>query len=59
MDDALREFGLALKKLKEVYADEYSCNPNYIEVNINDNYVTLTDSQETGGYVYCCREYIG
>lgn len=59
MDEALREFGIALGKLKRSFAEEYHCNPNYVDIDINsDNYVTLVNSQSTGGYIDAYREWV-
>lgn len=59
MEEALREFGIALGKLKRTLAEEYNLNVNYIDVNINsDNYITLIDGQSTGGYTNAYRQWV-
>lgn len=51
LDEALKKFGVALGNLKRAYAEEYSKNPNYIEVHADDgDYVTMYSSNESGTF---------
>ena len=55
MDKALREFGIAVGKLKKAFAEENNCNSNYAEIHINDdNDVTIisTNSNYPDAYRY-------
>lgn len=58
-DEALKEFGKALGKLKESYSEQYSRNPSYLSININeDNYVTIIPTNETGSYIESFRDWV-
>lgn len=59
MNEILREFGIVLGKLKNIYADEYNCNPYYLEIHIdNDNNITIIDTLEKGEYCECFRDWV-
>lgn len=59
LDEALKNFGIALGNLKRAYAEEYSKNPNYVEVHIDESdYVTIFPSDATGSYIYAHREWV-
>lgn len=59
MEEVLREFGLVLGKLKNAYAEEYSCNKDSLDIHIDkDNYITIVNNLETGSYCYCFRDWI-
>ena len=58
-DEALKEFGKALGKLKESYAEQYNCNPSYLSISINENnYVTIIPTSETGSYIEAFRDWV-
>ena len=55
MDEALREFGIAVGKLKIACEEKYNWNSNYVEIHINDdNDVTIisTNSNYPDAYRY-------
>ena len=59
MDEALKEFGIALGKVKSAFAEEYGGNQNYIEVHINqDDYVLIVSTTSSGGYIDCHRQWV-
>lgn len=59
LEEALNDFGIALGKLKRAYADEYSKNPNYVEIHINDgDYVTIYPTDVSGAYFDAHREWV-
>ena len=46
MDEALIEFGITVGKLKRAFAELYDCNPNYVEMYIDeDNNATIVSTR--------------
>lgn len=59
MDEALKEFGIALGKLKEAFSKEYNANSNYIDIHIDsDNNVTIINTSSTGSYIDAHRAWV-
>ena len=58
MDETLRDFGIAVGKLKRAFAKEYNWNFNYIEIHIDsDNNVTITPTNYFG-YSEAYRDWV-
>jgi hypothetical protein len=59
LEEALNNFGIALGNLKRAYAEEYSRNPNYVEVHIDESdYVTIYPTDVSGSYFDAHREWV-
>ena len=59
LDKAFENFGIALGILKQAFAEEYTENPNYLEVHIDeDDYVTIFPSDATGGWFSVHRQRV-
>lgn len=59
MEESLREFGLALGKLKNIYSEEFGYNPYYLEIHIdNENNITIINTLEKGEYCVCFRDWL-
>lgn len=57
--NALEEFGIALGKLKEAYAEEYYCNSSYLSISADENnYVTIIPTNERGRIVEVFRDWV-
>ena len=55
MNEALREFGIEIGKLKKAFAEENNCNPNYVDIHIDDdNNVTIISTNSNYPDVYRC-----
>ena len=58
-DEALKEFGKSLGKLKKSYAEECNCNPGHLSVIINeDDYVAIIPTDEEGSYIESFRGWV-
>ena len=58
-NEAFENFGKALGKLKEAYAEAYNQHEDYLFVSVNENnYVTITPTDETGEYIEVFRKWV-
>ena len=56
---ALEEFGIALGKLRKVYAEEFGGNPNNLLIIADEqDYVTILPNNECGTYLQHFREWV-
>lgn len=58
MDEALRDFGIAVGKLKRAFAEENNCGLDCVEIHIDSNdFATITAVGKTG-YLDAYREWL-
>lgn len=58
MDEALYEFGIAVGKLKRVFAEENNCGLDCIEIHIDcEDFATIIATGKTG-YLDAYREWL-
>lgn len=58
MDEALKEFGIAVGKLKRAFAEENNCGLDCVEIHIDRNdFVTIIATGKTG-YLDAYREWL-
>ena len=59
LNEALNNFGVAIGDLKRAFAEEYSANPNYVAIHIDEgDDVTIFSTDRRGSWTPIHREWV-